>query len=1036
MNGSYVNVLRILVLAVLSFSLPLSAQENACNSRSYSEAEDTVMQAYIAYYGRPADPAGLEFWAGLLESQGGSLNSIIAAFGASEEFDSRFGDLSNTELVSNIFQQLFGREPDPAGLDFYSNVLSSGERTLQSIALDVLFGAQNNDLGIVDNRLDLSRYYVDGVDQNSLRLLGASQLAAFNASVSDDSDTLQKACVAMLSPDLGNLEFISITAGGKNTSIVADKSGKTRVSVTTLNEGVDSPSVEVVESSASSFTAAILVDEDGRPTRVDLDSGYVLFSEFTEESVLLTFFTDTDQEIVALELHLDTSDILTLVDRFEAIVAGTAARLRRNVGDDSAVESSLGRAISFGSALSNITGCVVNAALGERELLGGLIGGQEEFRDEIQVWSQESCLSPIAATASLLSQTARENLNVREIQAEACDSGSCYVAIAEPTSSVVAEAGDEVVFYGFGKESGVVLWEFGDGSSSSLDWVDHVYLEPGDYTATLTVTYGGDRQISDSVSVSITAEEVNTAIISDSSLMSCISSLDIRYTFELTELDCSDRGITSLSGIEQFTKLSVVRLDDNNIADFSPLQDLAQLRGLYIERNELASLSTLINIEGLAVLHVGFNAISDLAPIIGMKNLFVLDMPGNNIVDLAPIAELTNMAFITADDNSISDLSPLVGLRNIKQIYMSNNLIKDLTPLSRLTKLSDVSLSRNAITTLSPLSKLNRILYLDLRLNEFTDLAALSGMSTLLSLNLQGNPIVDIAPLANLLTMTQLYVGRTSLSEGVADISALAKLVNLTTLVLSENSISDLSPLTALTNLVELDLWDNQVSDLSPVAGLRELESLNVAGNNVSNLSALSALDSLEVLVIYQNSIGDLSPLSELDQLTAISAQNNVIFDLSPLDNLPALVSLNFGDNIVSDLSPLASANQLVKLILWNNAIDNIEALAGLTSLQELDLSGNSITDLVPLEGLDDLSDLNLSGNPLPDILALSGLDKIEELSIAYIDTITDISPLLSLDSLTFIDLSGLENVTCSSIETLKEQLSGASISEPETCVQ
>ena len=63
--------------------------------------------------------------------KGGSLVSIIAAFGNSEEFNRRYGGLSTTVLVTKIYQQLLGRDPDPAGLAYYVDELQSGRRTLQ-----------------------------------------------------------------------------------------------------------------------------------------------------------------------------------------------------------------------------------------------------------------------------------------------------------------------------------------------------------------------------------------------------------------------------------------------------------------------------------------------------------------------------------------------------------------------------------------------------------------------------------------------------------------------------------------------------------------------------------------------------------------------------------------------------------------------------------------------------------------------------------------------------------------------------------------
>ena len=106
-------------------------------------SEDQIIQnAYLAYYGRPADPAGLDYWAGRLKEAGGNLDEIIAAFGNSAEFTDRFGQLDTTELVEAIYQRLFKRDAEPAGLEFYRNLLESGEKHLGSIALDIFNGVK------------------------------------------------------------------------------------------------------------------------------------------------------------------------------------------------------------------------------------------------------------------------------------------------------------------------------------------------------------------------------------------------------------------------------------------------------------------------------------------------------------------------------------------------------------------------------------------------------------------------------------------------------------------------------------------------------------------------------------------------------------------------------------------------------------------------------------------------------------------------------------------------------------------------------
>ena len=117
----------------------------------------------MAYYGRPADPGGLAYWADLMDQKGGSLSSIIAAFGYSDEFNRRYGGLTYDQLIDTLYQQTLGRAPDPSGRDWYLSQLNLGLTTLQTITLDLLGGATGLDAQTVANRLDVANHYTGKV---------------------------------------------------------------------------------------------------------------------------------------------------------------------------------------------------------------------------------------------------------------------------------------------------------------------------------------------------------------------------------------------------------------------------------------------------------------------------------------------------------------------------------------------------------------------------------------------------------------------------------------------------------------------------------------------------------------------------------------------------------------------------------------------------------------------------------------------------------------------------------------------------------
>ena len=115
---------------------------------------------YVAYYGRPADASGQQFWADQIDAVG--VEGVAADFGASAEFEARFGEQTNEELVQNLYQQLFSRDGEQAGVDYWVSLLENGT-TLADIALEIANGAQNDDVTAINNKVAVAQQFTDNV---------------------------------------------------------------------------------------------------------------------------------------------------------------------------------------------------------------------------------------------------------------------------------------------------------------------------------------------------------------------------------------------------------------------------------------------------------------------------------------------------------------------------------------------------------------------------------------------------------------------------------------------------------------------------------------------------------------------------------------------------------------------------------------------------------------------------------------------------------------------------------------------------------
>jgi len=131
-----------------------------CNS-------ETVQKIFIGYYQRPAAPPGLNYWSNRLSNSGGNQYEIIEAFANSPESQGLYGPINSlniSSVVTDIYWALFNRAPGQTGLSYYVNGFNSGWFTPATIMLNVLDGAQNEDLQSVNNKVTTSNLFTWTID--------------------------------------------------------------------------------------------------------------------------------------------------------------------------------------------------------------------------------------------------------------------------------------------------------------------------------------------------------------------------------------------------------------------------------------------------------------------------------------------------------------------------------------------------------------------------------------------------------------------------------------------------------------------------------------------------------------------------------------------------------------------------------------------------------------------------------------------------------------------------------------------------------
>lgn len=141
-----------------------------------------VQEFYIAYFGRPADPAGLRFYSEFLDANNApttaqglinvyavnpTIRNVINSFGESAESLALYAGASTSQRVTSIYLNLLNRQPDLGGLSYWVNEIDSGRLVLARAALSIAAAAEANggtDGQIVANKIAVGANFNAAID--------------------------------------------------------------------------------------------------------------------------------------------------------------------------------------------------------------------------------------------------------------------------------------------------------------------------------------------------------------------------------------------------------------------------------------------------------------------------------------------------------------------------------------------------------------------------------------------------------------------------------------------------------------------------------------------------------------------------------------------------------------------------------------------------------------------------------------------------------------------------------------------------------
>jgi len=126
--------------------------QTTLSANTLAPTEESVAELYIAYFERAADSLGLKYWL----STGLSIEDIARSFFDQDETKERYPEgYSNEDFVTEVYANLFNREPDALGYGYWLIELDAGRVSRDVFILAVINGARGTDAMILDNKTEV-----------------------------------------------------------------------------------------------------------------------------------------------------------------------------------------------------------------------------------------------------------------------------------------------------------------------------------------------------------------------------------------------------------------------------------------------------------------------------------------------------------------------------------------------------------------------------------------------------------------------------------------------------------------------------------------------------------------------------------------------------------------------------------------------------------------------------------------------------------------------------------------------------------------
>jgi uncharacterized protein (TIGR02145 family) len=309
--------------------MQLSASENI-------PTEEEVAKLYVATFNRAPDSAGLNYW---VNDSGLTLSKIAQSFFDQPETKELYPDgTANRDFIASVYQNLFNREPDTAGANYWENELDIGSFSKNSFILAVINGAKDNDDGndatILDNKMTV------GLSFSEAGLSNVDDAKSIMVNVTANTDSIESAISLFGITKYGNENISPIAEAGSEQTTTEGESVTLDASSSYDSDGYivkyvwedgnniisESSIFSKTDFSVGSHTITLTITDDKGATSTDTvvininneetTSSYTYLSHITEST---TLSVDNSPYKVSSTIYITKDATLTINQGVEII---------------------------------------------------------------------------------------------------------------------------------------------------------------------------------------------------------------------------------------------------------------------------------------------------------------------------------------------------------------------------------------------------------------------------------------------------------------------------------------------------------------------------------------------------------------------------------------------------------------------------------------------------------------------------------------------------------------------------------------------